>query len=236
MSMQATLSIHLAEELAFREDFKEVWDTELIPLLDEIENKSLVKAKRFEELSNTQIAEVEKAVEEFEIYRKGPSQSSGSGDAWVQQNCPNLDNFLHTYCNISDISESIYDQDEHMLDVIHLSEVLVNIFGYMFLRDVDITRANGVIAITLGYNPRDTLEKISHEVGRIIENRFSNSKDRKNVSYSFRMSNVVVANTEKVSSTYGICASTRKIIISNPVSGNVAPFLTLSPRKSKSSH
>ena len=115
-----------------------------------------------------------------------------------------------------------------MLDVIHLSEVLVNIFGYMFLRDVDITRANGVIAITLGYNPRDTLEKISHEVGRIIENRFSNSKDRKNVSYSFRMSNVVVANTEKVSSTYGICASTRKIIISNPVSGNVAPFLTLS--------
>ena len=42
---------------------------------------------------------------------------------------------------------------------------------------------------------------------------------------------VVVANTEKVSSTYGICASTRKIIISNPVSGNVAPFLTLSPKK-----
>ena len=71
---RATLSIHLAEELAFREDFKEVWDTELIPLLDEIENKSLVKAKRFEELSNTQIAEVEKAVEQFEIYRKGPSR------------------------------------------------------------------------------------------------------------------------------------------------------------------
>ena len=45
------------------------------------------------------------------------------------------------------------------------------------------------------------------------------------------MSNVVVANTEKVSSTFGICASTRKIIISNPVSGNVAPFLTLSPKK-----
>ena len=75
-----------------------------------------------------------------------------------------------------------------MLDVIHLSEVLLDVFGYMFLRDVDITRANGAIAISLGYNPRNTLENISDEVGRIIEKRFSNSKDRKNVSYSFRMS------------------------------------------------
>ena len=69
---KATLTIHVAEGLAFRDDFEQVWDAEIVPLLDEIENKSLVKAKRLEELSNTQIAEVEKAVEQFEIYRKGP--------------------------------------------------------------------------------------------------------------------------------------------------------------------
>ena len=228
---RATLSIQIGEQLAFREDFQHVWDTEFVPLLDDIENQSLVKTKRFEELSNTQVAEIEKAVEQFEIYRKGPSESTGNGEEWVRQHCAHLNNFLHTYCNVSDISESIYDQDEHMLDVIHLGEVLLDIFGYTFARDIDVVRANGVIDISLGHNPRDVLENIADEVGRLIEKRFVNSIEREYISYTFRITNPVVANTEKVSSTFGLCSSTRKIIISNPVSGEVAPFLTLSPKK-----
>ena len=228
---KATLTIHVAEGLAFREDFQQVWDAELVPLLDEIENKSLVKAKRLEELSNTQIAEIEKAAQQFEIYRKGPSERSGNGEEWIMQHCADLDNFLHTYCNVSGISDTIYDQDEHMLDVIHLSDILLDVFGYMCSRDVDIVRANGAITISLGYNPRDTLENIGDEVGRIIEKRFSSSKDQKNICYTFRIKDAVVANTEKVTSNFGICSSTQKIIISNPVSGEVAPFLTLSPKK-----
>ena len=230
---RAVIDIAFSNEYRFEgDDFSKKYITQITPCLAEIYQKCLapIKAKVYESLKDDMKKKLDLVESEFKIYSKGPKQMDGNGKEWVEQNCSNLQKFLQTYMNGYQLGTIVYSKGEHKLEVLALFDMLLDIFAYIYATDADKAKANGFIQIQIGRCNRPLLEQLGESVSKIIAKNFNNV-GKNEVQYEYKIIDAVVANKDRITSFLGFCPKSTKVILSNPVSGNIEPFLVPSPRK-----
>eukprot|EP00943_MAST-04B_sp_MAST-4B-sp1_P003952 g3952.t1 len=229
---RAVITLYFSDDVRYGDDFSNVWTNQVTPCLANItqECNKAFKDKKFRTLS----AELEKAINtadnEFKIYCEGPKEEGVNGEQWVTENCGNLKTFLAKYFNGYQLCTNVYSKGDHRLEVLGLVDMLVDVFGVISECDCDKTKALGYLSIRLGINQIHVLETLGEAISKIVSKAFKGSEED-SIQYDYQIVDAVVANKDRTTSCLGFCPKTKKIILSNPVSGRIEPFLVPSPRK-----
>ena len=218
----------ILEGVVGEKSFDKVWNAEILPFVTALRTLMAPVAPPTDRVS---AADLDTVKQELQAYKRGPakdrpSTSSEVGSEWVQENCATLARFLDKHFDHYVLDPSVSNSTTRYLEHDVVREMLMPFFGYMAEADKEAVAIRQEIEVFVACTKRHLVEAAVANMQTWLH---KNAKQREKVDFNVQVSERFVANADETSTTCGLCPHITSHSVTDPATGEMAPFVIDSP-------